>query len=341
MHNPKVSIIVPVYNVSQYIDACLRSIEAQSYWNVEVIFVDDCGTDNSVAKIKEYTATHSAFPQHKIISHTHNRGLSAARNSGTDAATGDYIYYLDSDDTIAATCIESLVAPLEKKAYDVVIGGVSEEREGEEPSTISLRKGTIDEPLKAYANGEWYVMAWNKLCNREFIQSNKLRFKEGMLHEDVAWSFQLACLCRTMYAVGTTTYNYKIRSASIMTSMSIEKDVQIYLEAFTEIKRFVEEQQLTHNKYVYQMVEGKKSGILYSLLQKGESEIYNKYYPTFHKLSHISPFKAYRKKMIGMGYLLRDANYCLPQCAGRIYKKCFYLLFYRLRRKKIQGAIWK
>lgn len=126
-----------------------------------------------------------------------------------------------------------------------------------------------------------------------------------------------------------------------MTSMSIEQDVQIYLQAFAEIRDFVLRKRLIYNSDVYQMAEGKKSALLYSLLQKGENEIYGKYYSKFHRLNHISPWEAYRRKVIGLAYLLRDFHYCLPPVAGYIYKKCFYLLFYKLRGKHISGVIWK
>lgn len=340
MDNLKISIIVPVYNVGQYIEKCLDSIRQQTYKNIEVVFVDDCGTDNSISLIKEYITSHP-FPKNRIVAHDHNRGLSAARNTGLDVAKGEYVYFLDSDDEISETCIECLVAPLEKKQYEVVIGSIQEQCEDGTIIASRLQEGEITHPLKAYAEGSWYVMAWNKLCRRDFLISNRLFFKEGMLHEDVAWSFQLACLCRSMYAVGDITYCYKIRAASIMTSLSIEKDVRIYIQAFAEIRNFIQRSQLMYNPYVYQMVEGKKSGIIYSLLQKSEHRIYRKYYPSFRCLNHISPWVAYKRKMIGISYLLRDFHYCLPLRVGRIYKMCFYLLFYRLRGKRIEGAVWK
>lgn len=207
MDNPKVSIVVPVYNVGQYIIHCLESIQKQAYKNLEIILVDDCGTDNSIPLIKEYVASHP-FPTSRIVAHDHNRGLSAARNTGLNAATGEYVYFLDSDDEISENCMERLVAPLEKKLYEVVIGSVQEQCENGTIIANRLQEGEITHPLKSYAEGNWYVMAWNKLCRRDFLISNRLFFKEGMLHEDVAWSFQLACLCQSMYAVGDITYYF-------------------------------------------------------------------------------------------------------------------------------------
>ena len=87
----KVSIVIPIYNVSVYIENCLESVRRQIYQDLEVILVDDCGTDNSMEIVQEYLEYHN-FVEVKIIHHTHNRGLSAARNTGLEAATGDYVF---------------------------------------------------------------------------------------------------------------------------------------------------------------------------------------------------------------------------------------------------------
>ncbi len=203
-----------------------------------------------------------------------------------------------------------------------------------------LKEKEIVNPMKSYAEGKWYVMAWNKLCNRRFLVDNKLYFKEGLLHEDVIWSFQIAALCQSMYAIDTISYKYRVRENSIMTGMSIDKDVRTYLLAFAEIMKFVKSNGFAENRYAYQLVYGKKAGILYSLLQKKECGIYNRYYAEFHEQSYISPIKAYRKGIVSFGYLLRDLHYCLPVLCGRIYLQMFYSLCYRMRGKRIEGAVW-
>ena len=103
----KVSIIIPVYNVAPYIIRCLDSIYNQSYPNLEVIIIDDCGTDNSMAIIDSYLTS----DQHditRIIHHHKNQGLSIARNTGINNANGEYLYFIDSDDYITSNCIKTL-----------------------------------------------------------------------------------------------------------------------------------------------------------------------------------------------------------------------------------------
>lgn len=93
---PKISIIIPVYNVAEYITECLQSVIRQTYQGeIECIIVEDCGTDNSIAVAERLIAEYRGSIEFRILHHERNRGLSAARNTGTDAATGDYIYYLD------------------------------------------------------------------------------------------------------------------------------------------------------------------------------------------------------------------------------------------------------
>lgn len=339
MYTPKISIIVPIYNVSQYIVKCLDSIFDQAYQNIELILVDDCGIDDSMDVVHDYLVHHDSLDVH-IIAHQSNQGLSAARNSGMAEATGDYIYFLDSDDFITPDCIESLIKPLQNKKYDVVVGNYQSSNSERSDLRLPDQELTDHEILESYANGLWYVMAWNKLCRKDFLLNNNLTFEEGYLHEDVIWSFKLACKAQTMYVINKVTYHYLVRSSSIMTSMSIEHDITVYLKAFAKIIDFVKAEGILFGSSEYKIIEGKKCGILYSLLQKKEIGLYNKYYKAFYLQRYVSPLTAYRKHIINFSYLLRDLHYCMPVCLGRLYKRLFFNMLYAWRGKKIEGAVW-
>ena len=120
----KISIIVPVYNVEHYIKECFDSIAAQTYkGEIECIFVDDCGKDDSVAVLEKLIAEHKGPIQFSIVHHEQNKGLSVARNTGIHHSSGDYLYFIDSDDTITPDCIEKLTALAEKyPGVDIVQG---------------------------------------------------------------------------------------------------------------------------------------------------------------------------------------------------------------------------
>src|SRR5690606_39724837 len=100
----KVSIIIPIYNVGAFVKECILSVLNQSYQNLEVILIDDCGTDDSLIIAEKVIENHPRASQLSIIRHNRNRGISATRNTGISAATGEYIFFLDSDDKISLDC---------------------------------------------------------------------------------------------------------------------------------------------------------------------------------------------------------------------------------------------
>mgnify|MGYP002523974151 FL=1 len=97
----KVTIIIPIYNVAPFVADCIHSVMGQTWQEpLECILVDDCGTDDSMAVVERTLQDYQGPVDFRIVRHEHNRGLSAARNTGLDNATGDYVYFLDSDDEI-------------------------------------------------------------------------------------------------------------------------------------------------------------------------------------------------------------------------------------------------
>ena len=197
---PRVSIIIPVYNVEPYIEECLHSVYEQTTdTEIECLIVDDKGNDNSIHIAETFVATHNdkAKTKFKIIYRDTNGGLSAARNTGIKAATGEYLYFLDSDDTIVPQCIDTLIHLADK------YGGVDllpalYIRENDEMSQFGKHsfpefsddREFIKRSLLDY--DKIPVTAANRLVRRELILENKLFFKEGIIHEDNYWTFFLA-----------------------------------------------------------------------------------------------------------------------------------------------------
>lgn len=217
--NAKVTIVIPIYKVAAYIADCLRSVYAQTYPKLEVILVNDVTPDDSMEQAASWIDKLRERFEVKVVNHEHNRGLSAARNTGIKEATGAWIYFLDSDDEITPNCIELLVNEVEKHPdVDFVIGGIKVE--GSDWRYPLLCCSYVDNNLAIlsdYIAGKWYVMAWNHLYRKTYLSLHKLCFKEGILHEDVLFSFQLAVTAQSMAAVPNETYIYKVRSVgSIM-----------------------------------------------------------------------------------------------------------------------------
>ena len=338
-----ISIVIPVYNVASYIVRCLQSVVAQkNISEMEILLVDDCGADNSIELAKEFLSGRDGL-NYQILHHVKNGGLSAARKTGLRAGQGEYVYFLDSDDALTEGALVMLMKPLENQNYEMVIGDYVTNPNLNSSSMLILPEGPVmgqENILQTYAQGKWYVMAWNKLCRREFLMGNNLFFEEGLLHEDVIWTFKVACKATSMYVVKQPTYIYSIREASIMTGMSIDKDVSIYVKAFDKIADFIQNEHREYGQSEYSIFQGKRAGILYSLLQKGESALFEKYYPMFYKQCYVSPWKAYQQHVISKGYLIRDMHYLLPVTLGKWYMRLFYAMCYKWRGKKIEGAVW-
>ena len=220
----KVSVIIPVYNVSAYIERCVKSVMNQTYDDFECILVDDASPDDSVHKCEKMISTYHGSIRFRIIHHQYNRGLSAARNTGTNAATGDYILYIDSDDAITNDCVEKLMAPIVRdKTIEMVMGNVEWVSEGYPlPVRIPKMHDCIDivssESVRScfFDRREINVFAWNKLIRKDFLNQHDLAFKEGIIWEDSLWSFYVMKHLSHLYMIKDITYTYYIRPMSIM-----------------------------------------------------------------------------------------------------------------------------
>ena len=225
---PKVSIIIPVYNVELYIVDCLSSVMQQTYVGpMECILVDDCGTDRSMEIAEEMVAQYDGTIDFKVLRHEHNQGVSAARNSGINASKGDYVFFLDSDDWIAKDCIERLAAPLQTKRYEMVVGDFDLSVDLPKRSHKLTEKGgeyTATGPIfEMLCNKGVYVMAWNKLLALDYLNKYGLRFDVGRIFEDDILSFDFCCTMKSLYVVNAVTYHYRVREESIMRNFEVQE----------------------------------------------------------------------------------------------------------------------
>ena len=218
----KISIIIPVYNAQQFLFECFHSIQNQTYKNLEVIFINDCSTDNTYKELINLKELHQNI---KIINNKINKGAGFSRNEGIKIAQGKYIHFMDVDDIITYNCIELLVNTA--KYYnnpDIICADfISEEYKYNKTKDTKFLKNN-DEIRKAYFNHELYEMPWNKLINKNYIISNSLYF-EDIYHEDTPWSFAIALTANSMVLLPHKTYNYRTFESS---KMSIRKDIKDY-----------------------------------------------------------------------------------------------------------------
>ena len=233
-----VSVIIPVYQVSDYIERCLLSVMNQTYKNIECIIVDDCSHDDSIEKCRRLIADYEGPIKFQILRHEVNRGLSATRNTGTKAATGEYLYYLDSDDYISSDCIEKLTSYVNKDdSIEMVQGGCLRIENGKEDlwKCSEIRLFNNDEVRKQYQLGTLNGAVWNKLLKRTFVVDHQLYNKEGLINEDLLWSFYLVKNLKNAQLCNTITYYYLIRPGSILKGSSLNRKGMSYVQIFGEI----------------------------------------------------------------------------------------------------------
>lgn len=243
-HHPAISLIVPVYQVRDYIGDCIRSITAQlEPPPFELILVDDCGGDDSMELALQLLETTDNPLAYRVLCHERNRGLSAARNTGIAAATGDYLLFLDSDDQLAPNALSLLYEAALQHGADVVIGQTS--LMTDDPAWMDNQTGILwqrEEALKAYIAEQWMVQGWNKLLRADFIREHHLLFEEGLLHEDNRWSLYLAFSKPSIYCIPERTYVYRnVRPGSIMNSYSM-RNIEHLLGTLSEFARLAVEE---------------------------------------------------------------------------------------------------
>lgn len=227
-NRPLVSIIVPYYNVELYITPCIESIFIQDYSNIELILIDDCGSDSSSVIVEKYVKKAPSHIKCIILKHPFNKGLSAARNTGTKAAHGDYIIYVDSDDRLLPKAISSMVATAIKDNADMVVGdyiAMQDDEIVDSKVPTNTAKGLIvgtANILDCYCQHGFYMMAWNKLIRTTLVKDNNVEFIEGIIHEDNPWSMKMAFLLERIVILREKTYIYTVRPGSIVTDMKAD-----------------------------------------------------------------------------------------------------------------------
>lgn len=243
MNKPSVSIIVPVYNVEPYVEDCIRSVMRQTYTgSMECIVVDDCGTDNGIAIIEKLISDYCGPIRFMILHHEQNLGLSAARNTGTLQAIGDYLYYIDSDDEITEDCIETLVGKvIEYPDVEMVQGNAIRHITPNESYTFILKilsplaKTNAEVRRYYYQDRQMMVNVWNKLIRRDFVINNKLYCKEGILFEDQLWTFYLLKHLKKVAYEKEITYHWKRRPFSITTGTDDKTSLYHYNIVYREM----------------------------------------------------------------------------------------------------------
>ena len=219
-----ISVIVPIYNVEEYLEECLESIQNQTYTNIEVIMINDGSTDGSKEICERFCLQDNRF---KLVTQE-NQGLSAARNRGVKESVGQYIMFVDSDDVINTKVIEVLLTCM-KTDVDIVECRLTINKEEfylNKTSTIVFEGNSKEAILNCIEFKEVKYCAFTKLYRREIV--GKIPFLEGYIYEDIFTGINYLKHIRKIVVIDYIGYYYRIRPNSIMTKPFNEKDLDIF-----------------------------------------------------------------------------------------------------------------
>lgn len=327
----RISIIVPVYNVENYLTKCLDSLVNQSYRNIEVLVVDDGSKDKSAEIIKSFALK---YPE-KIKAFTkENGGLSDARNFGIELATGDYIGFVDSDDYVTETMFEEMLLLAEKHQAKMVICNIQKVNEnGQVTQKLTQlpnmqEKINLEDHFSVFSDISYF--ACNKLFRKELFEHK--RFKKGVHFEDIQLIPQLLLECEIIAQTQSFHYQYLERTDSI-TKTHTEKGLDI-LKAVQDVENEFKGSRYSNKKTElknFQIFEGVYSFLAYLAFVKNEEMFYkmSDKLTVFMKERRIKIQDILRYSRFGKNYLLS-----LP-----VKKKIFYLLFFAGQKKLIRKLI--
>lgn len=243
LETPLVSVVLPIYNVSDYLSECLDSVINQTYRNLEIICVDDGSTDNCLDIIKRYSVKDDRI----VILEKKNGGLSSARNFGLKKAKGEYVYFLDSDDKISDDYIYNMIDALFKSGRDFdIICNTTITKIWDDCKTkknkVYLDNGVFNY-ISILGRKGYPFSVWSKIYKTSFLKQNNLSFKEGVIFEDFEFAYKILPFVNDVLIVNKGEYFYRQRSTSIFGGVRLKGDKNsdfaiVFAEVYVNLKKY-------------------------------------------------------------------------------------------------------
>lgn len=253
MKNDLISVVIPVYNTEKYLERCVDSVLNQSYQNLEIIFVNDSSTDNSMEIIEKYCNTDNRC---KCINLEKNMGVGNARNIGINQANGKYIAFIDSDDWVDSNFYIKLYFSITETKANVAIGGIKTDYNNSISSTLRYEykfQNLIDNRFALNLLTNRYSqdvfispIVNNKLYLTSFLRETKLKFDPSKKAQDNFFSFMLFTYSCNIVLVPDVYYHYYQNDASATHTFGIK-----YIDDWADILVSIKEALITSEKYVY------------------------------------------------------------------------------------------
>ena len=234
------SIVIPVYNVADYLRACVDSVLVNDCTDCEIILVDDGSTDGICPALCDEIA--GEHPDLIRVIHQENRGLGGARNTGLEAALGDYLFFVDSDDTIEPDSLAKLSAAIEKSGAEIVAFNLASDDGAGHLTPVKANCFRSDSVFCLNDHSEFLLSlpsAWSRVWKRELFIRTGVRYPSRVWYEDIRTSTKLFAAAQSVYTIDNSLYRYLQRPGSIMNSGSLDRNREI-LDAFDDILNWFE-----------------------------------------------------------------------------------------------------
>ena len=304
MHQPKITVVIPVYNTEKYLDKCLSSVVNQTFLDIKVIIVNDGSTDNSLEICKKYALKDSRI----TLINKANEGVSVARNIGIELAEGEWIYFLDSDDFLDLDTFEYLMKEVFSSNADIIQFGlrsysnstlIREKKPSSKKEYQNLKKFIHENELKP-------VSAWLHFFNLKVIKQNNILFNTNLKHgEDILFVYSMYCHAQKILVLDKVFYNQVLSLNSASRKPIKIKVLFDSLLFLSELTKYVKENKL-EGEFNQELKNLSKRIFILPLLLEDKSEfeinkkniqnIYNNLYDEntfiynkiYHKISRIN-----------------------------------------------------
>lgn len=253
MSKPFLSVIMPVYNVEPYLPKSIESVLNQTFADFELILVDDCSPDNSGAICDAYAEKDKRI---RVVHKEKNQGLGPARNTGIDYTNGEYVFFMDSDDTVDNNLFEEVVKSLDINKAQVVVFGLVEDYFDSHGNLCEVKKvrcrteylenkASVRNRIAALEKETLYGYAWNKFYNLKYLKENNFLFTSKTLIEDIVFNVAFFDEVERVNILDITPYHYAKRNSGSLT----DKFLPDYFKLQTERIELVKDQHLRWNLY--------------------------------------------------------------------------------------------
>ena len=319
MSEPKISIIIPVYNVEKYLRECLDSCVNQTLADIEIICVDDCSTDNSYKILEEYQQKDSRI---KIFRQKENKKQGTARNKGLEVATGEYIWFVDSDDYIDTKACQILYDAIKEFDVDLLCFSALQFVDTNESRKFICKYYHQGIPINKIYHPKinWKeihfsnlnVTPWAYLTRRTVLQNFK--FREKVLHEDIDFTTILLASVDSFCFIPYTAYFYRINQNSTVQTLLSQKRLEDLINVLESLDKFVAKNKISKQHFVFRQLIGEIYGITEIYLLNIDIQPSN-----FDKL--IALQKKYRRSLNAYKKTLHPSKYSLKRFIKKISNK--------------------